>query len=159
MMARAPWSRTSPSVKRLMRALVVVPMHIGSYRPSPSLRTLGAVCSSAAPRSDIGGSTPLSKMRIWVASRMPMMCPWMVTVSPARNARTVASSVGKVISWCAMAISLRFPVVVDGAVSEDVGAGAAGGPALVVDGHRVQRDVGVGLLDVHRQHGGVAAQP
>jgi hypothetical protein len=29
MMARAPWSRR-PSVKRLMRALVVVPMHIGS---------------------------------------------------------------------------------------------------------------------------------
>src|SRR6478672_2263064 len=106
----------------------------------------------------MGGSTPLSKMRIWVASRMPMMWPWMVTVSPARNARTVASSVGKVISWCAMAIPLRFPVVVDGAVTEDVGAGAAGRPALVVDGHRVQGDVGVCLLDVHRQHGGVAAQ-
>ena len=58
MIARAPWSRMSGSVKRLIRALVVVPIESGSYRPSSSLRTFGAVCRSAAPSSDIGGSWP-----------------------------------------------------------------------------------------------------
>ena len=76
-------------------------MHIGSYEPSASLRTLGAVCRSAAPRSENGGSWPWSKIRIWVASRIPITSPCSVTVSPARSDRTLASSVGKGISWWA----------------------------------------------------------
>ena len=63
---------------------------------------------------------------------MPMMWPWMVTVSPACSSRTVASSVGKVISWCAIS---GLPVVLDGAVGGDVHRRPARCPALVVDRH------------------------
>ena len=53
--ARTPYWRPSGSVKRTMRALVVVPMQIFSYLPLPSassetLRTFGAVWSRNAPR-------------------------------------------------------------------------------------------------------------
>src|SRR5690242_15565284 len=89
--------------ERTIRALVVVPMQIFSYRPSPTLRTFGAVWSRNAPRRSIGGSTPWSKMRICVRSRMPMMWPWTTTSSPARSLRISASSwIGKVTSWRAI---------------------------------------------------------
>src|SRR5436190_2871458 len=80
----------------------------------------------------------------------------MVTVSPASNPRTVASPVGKVTSWWA---TLRVPVQEDVAAGRDVRCRPPGGPALVVHGDGVQGDVGVGLLDVHREHGRVAAEP
>src|SRR3954453_22014637 len=48
-------------------------MQTFSYLPSATLRTFGAVCSRKAPRSSIGGSTPWSKIRVCVRSRMPMM--------------------------------------------------------------------------------------
>src|SRR6188472_3846095 len=140
-----------------MRALVVVPMQIFSYLPSPTLRTFGAVWSRNAPRRSIGGSTPWSKMRIWVRSRMPMMWPCTITSSPARNFRISCGSViGNVTSW--VAIGSRFPVVCDVAAGADVRGGAARGPALVVDGDRIERHVRVRVLDVALQHRHVAAE-
>ena len=96
--ARTPYCAPSGSVKRTMRALVVVPMQTFSYVPLPSesvasLRTPGAVCSRNAPVRSIGGSTPWSKMRICVRSRMPMMWPCTVTSSPARSLRISCGSV------------------------------------------------------------------
>ena len=91
-----------------MRALVVVPMQIFSYLPSASLRTFGAVCRRNAPLRSIGGSTPWSKMRICVRSRMPMMWPCTVTSSPARSLRISCGSViGNVTSWLAIAYASR----------------------------------------------------
>ena len=106
--ARTPYWRPSGSVKRTMRALVVVPMQIFSYLPLPSassetLRTFGAVWSRNAPPRSIGGSTPWSKMRICVRSRMPMMWPCTVTSSPARSLRISCGSViGNVTVWFAI---------------------------------------------------------
>jgi len=73
--ARTPYCEPSGSVKRTMRAEVVVPMQTFSYFPSSSLRTPGAVLRRNAPVRSIGGSTPWSKIRICVRSRIPMMCP------------------------------------------------------------------------------------
>src|SRR5258705_6213818 len=132
-------------------------MQIFSYLPGPSLRTFGAVCSRNAPRRSIGGSTPSSKMRICVRSRMPMMWPWTITSSPARSFRISFSSViGNVTSW--VAICLGLSVEVDGSVRGDVRRGAAGGPALVVHGDGGQRHVRVGVLDVTVEHRHVAAE-
>src|SRR5579859_5983467 len=157
-MARTPYCAPSGSVKRTMRALVVVPMQIFSYLPAASLRTFGAVCRRNAPLRSIGGSTPWSKMRICVRSRMPMMCPWTVTSSPARSWRICCGSViGNVTSW--VAIGSRLPVEVDGAVRSDVRGRAARSPALVVHGDGVERHVRVGVLDVAVEHGDVAAEP
>src|SRR5579884_3722040 len=154
--ARTPYCAPSPSVKRTIRAEVVVPMQIFSYRPSATLRTFGAVCRRNAPRRSIGGSTPWSKIRICVRSRMPMMCPCTTTSSPARSLRISRSSViGNVTSWVATS---RLPVVVDRAVGMDVRARAPCGPALVVDGDGIERHVRVGVLDVALQHGHVAAE-
>jgi hypothetical protein len=94
--ARTPWSRPSGSVKRTIRALVVVPIETGSYFPGPSLRTPGAVCSRKAPERSSGGSCPWSKIWICVRSRMPMMWPSTVTRSPARSLRISSSLVGNV---------------------------------------------------------------
>src|SRR6185312_10380378 len=47
--ARTPYCSPSGSVKRTIRALVVVPMQTGSYLPLSSLRTPGAVCRRNAP--------------------------------------------------------------------------------------------------------------
>ena len=90
--ARTPYCAPSGSVKRTIRALVVVPMQSFSYsrRSVPSLRTFGAVWSRNAPVRSIGGSTPWSKIRICVRSRIPMMWPWTVTSSPARSFRISA---------------------------------------------------------------------
>src|SRR4249920_314738 len=44
------------------------------------------------------------------------------------------------------------------AVWADVGTRTAGGPALVVDGHRVEGHVRVRVLDVTREDGHVAAE-
>src|SRR3954469_9682861 len=154
--ARTPYCAPSGSVKRTMRALVVVPMQTFSYLPSPILRTPGAVCSRNAPRRSIGGSPPWSKIRICVRSRMPMMCPCTVTSSPARSFRISAGSViGKVTSCVAIS---ELPVEVGGAVGSDVRRGAAGGPAVVVDRDGVERHVRVGVLDVALEHGHVAAE-
>src|SRR5206468_2316720 len=113
--------------------------------------------SRNAPRRSIGGSTPWSKIRIWVRSRMPMMWPWTVTSSPARSFRISCSSViGNVTVWFAMPLGL--PVVVDRAVGGDVRARAAGGPALVVDRDGVERHVRVRVLDVALQDGDVPAE-
>src|SRR5437868_9834489 len=155
--ARTPYCAPSGSVKRTMRALVVVPMQTFSYLPSSSLRTPGAVWSRNAPSRSIGGSIPWSKMRICVRSRMPMMWPCTVTSSPARSLRISCGSViGNVTSWFAIS---GFPVVVDGAVGGDVRARAPRRPALVVDGDGVERHVRVGVLDVAVENGDVAAEP
>src|SRR4051795_11064162 len=145
-----------------MRALVVVPMQIFSYVPLPSesvatLRTFGAVWRRNAPERSIGGSTPWSKMRIWVRSRMPMMWPCTITSSPARSFRISSGpEIGNVTSC--VAIGSRLPVVVDCTVGAEVRRGAASGPALVVHCDRVQPHVGVRVLYVVLQHGQVAAQ-
>src|SRR5688572_23149848 len=160
-MARTPYCAPRPSVKRTMRALVVVPMQSFSYLPLPSesvpiLRTFGAVCRRNAPLRSIGGSTPWSKMRICVRSRMPMTWPWTVTSSPARSCRISRSSrIGNVTSCVA---TLELPVEIGGAVRGDVRRCAARRPALVVDGDRIERHVRVGVLDVALQHGHVAAE-
>src|SRR6478752_7755132 len=156
-MPRTPYCSPSGSVKRTMRALVVVPMQIFSYLPSAILRTFGAVWSKNAPRRSIGGSTPWSKIRICVRSRMPMMWPCTTTSSPARSFRISSGSVIGNVTSC-VGNGSCLPVVVDVAVSADVRGGTAGGPALVVDGDRVERHVGVRVLDVALQHGHVAAE-
>src|SRR5512134_1716998 len=71
-------------------------MQTFSYLPSASLRTPGAVCRRKAPVRSIGGSTPWSKMRTCVRSRMPMICPSTSTESPARSSRIASSEVGNV---------------------------------------------------------------
>src|SRR5712691_6731000 len=179
--ARTPYCAPSGSVKRTIRALVVVPMQTFSYLPSPTFRTPGAVWSRNAPRRSIGGSTPWSKIRICVRSRRPMMWPCTTTSSPARSFRiSCSSAIGNVTSWTAMAkeapactryvpgtcqvpidneTCLELPVVVDGAVGADVRGRAAGGPALVVDRDGVERHVRVRVLDVAVQHRHVAAEP
>src|SRR5712691_4058348 len=155
--ARTPYCVPSGSVKRTMRALVVVPMQTFSYLPSASLRTPGAVCRRNAPRRSIGGSTPWSKMRICVRSRMPMMWPCTVTSSPARSLRISCGSViGNVTSCVAMCLGL--PIEVDAAVSGDVRGRAARGPALVVHRDGGERHVRVGVLDVAVEHRDVAAE-
>src|ERR671922_1278255 len=135
-----------------MRALVVVPTHIGSYTPGPSLRTLGAVWSRKAPLRSIGGSTPSSKMRMCERSRMPMMWPSTSTSSPALSSRIASSVVGKVRR-------LELAVILDLPVGGDVGARAARGPALVVDGDRIEGHVRIRVLDVALENGHVAAEP
>src|SRR5258705_6522370 len=150
-MARTPYCAPRPSVKRTMRAEVVVPMQIFSYLPGPSLRTPGAVCNRNAPLRSIGGAMPWSKIRICVRSRMPMMWPSTVTSSPARRSRIASSLVGNA-SRLELTVELDFPT------GRDVRTRAARGPALVVDRDRVQRHVCVGVLDVARQHGHVAAE-
>src|SRR6059058_418277 len=135
-----------------MRALVVVPIETGSYLPGPSLRTPGAVCRRKAPFRSSGGSTPSSKIRICVRSRMPMMWPSTRTSSPACSSRIAASVVGNVRR-------LELTVVLNLPLRCDVRAGAACGPALVVDRDRVQRHVRVRVLDVALQDGDVAAEP
>src|SRR5438045_1827254 len=150
--ARTPYCVPSGSVKRTMRALVVVPMQTFSYLPGPSLRTPGAVCSRKAPFRSIGGSTPWSKMRICVRSRIPMMWPSTSTSSPARSSRIASSVVGK-------PSRLELTVVLHFAAGIDVRGRAARRPALVVDGDRVERHVRVGVLDVALQHRHVAAEP
>src|SRR6476660_8719931 len=155
--ARTPYCSPSGAVNRTIRADVVVPMQSFSYLPGPSLRTFGAVWSKNAPRRSIGGSTPWSKIRICVRSRMPMMWPCTTTSSPARSFRLSSGSVIGNVTSCVGNRS-RLPVVVDVAVGADVRGGTAGGPALVVHGDRVQRHVGVRVLDVALQHGHVAAE-
>src|SRR4051812_34700237 len=155
--ARTPYCRPSGSVKRTMRAEVVVPMQIFSYLPSATLRTFGAVWSRNAPRRSIGGSTPWSKIRICVRSRMPMMWPCTVTSSPARSLRISCGSVIGNVTSC-VAIS-GLAVVVDGTVRGDVRGGTARGPALVVHGDRIERHVRVRVLDVALQNRHVAAEP
>src|SRR6266508_1069406 len=134
-----------------MRADVVVPMQIFSYLPGPSLRTPGAVCSRNAPLRSIGGAMPSSKMRICVRSRMPSSARKKKTSSPARSSRIASSLVGKVRR-------LELTVELNLSVRGDVHAGAARGPALVVDRHRVQRHMCVRVLDVARQHRHVAPE-
>src|SRR6185503_8945915 len=154
--ARTPYCAPSGSVKRTMRALVVVPMQTGSYLPFSSLRTPGAVWRRNAPERSIGGSTPWSKIRICVRSRMPMMWPWTVTSSPARSFRISAGSViGKVTSCFAIS---ELPVELEVALRVDVHRGAPRGPALVVDRDRVQGHVRVGVLDVALEDGHVASE-
>src|SRR4051794_16012662 len=154
--ARTPYCAPSGSVKRTMRALVVVPMQTFSYLPSAIFRTPGAVWRRKAPRKSIGGSTPWSKMRICVRSRIPMMWPWTITSSPARSLRISCSSViGNVTSWTVIS---ELPVVFDVAVGRDVGGRAACCPALVVHRDGVERHVRVRVLDMALQHGHVAAE-
>src|SRR5438105_15811410 len=149
--ARTPYCSPSPSVKRTMRAEVVVPMQTFSYLPGPSLRTPGAVCNRNAPCRSIGGSIPSSKIRICVRSRMPMMWPSTSTSSPACSSRIASSVVGK--TRC-----LELTVVLHLSVGAHVRRRAARGPALVVDGDRVQRHVRVRMLDVTLENGHVTAE-
>src|SRR5919202_74665 len=137
-----------------MRALVVVPIETGSYLPGPSFRTPGAVCRRKAPFRSIGGAIPWSELRICVRSRMPMMWPSTSTSSPARSSRIASSVVGK-----AMRFVSELAVIFDLPVRPDVRRRTARGPALVVDGDRVERHVRVGVLDVALQDGDVAAEP
>src|SRR6266545_7169616 len=114
------------------------------------------------------------------------MWPSTVTRSPAWSLRMSSSLAGNV-SVCSAIASVRgltpfvrsersfgvrprkrcvtkeahiseLPVEIDMPAGADVGARAAGGPALVVDGHRVEGHVRVRVLDVAREHGHVAAQ-
>src|SRR4051812_26571772 len=149
--ARTPYCEPRPSVKRTMRADVVVPMQTFSYLPGPSLRTPGAVCSRKAPLRSIGGSMPWSKIRICVRSRMPMMCPSTVTSSPARRSR-IASSVAGNVSRLELTVELNL------SVRGHVCACTTRGPALIVDRNGVQRHVRVRVLDVARQHRHVTAK-
>src|SRR3954452_21416279 len=149
--ARTPYCSPSGSVKRTIRALVVVPMQTFSYFPSATLRTFGAVCSRNAPFRSSGGSTPWSKMRICVRSRMPMMGPSTVTSSPACRSRIASSLAGKVRR-------LELTVEVDLAVGVHVRRRTARRPALVVDGDRVECHVRVRVFDVALQHGDVSAE-
>src|SRR5437588_12737364 len=154
--ARTPYCAPSGSVKRTIRALVVVPMQTFSYLPSASLRTPGAVCRRNAPFRSIGGSTPWSKMRICVRSRMPMMWPCTVTSSPAFSLRISCGSViGNVTSWFAIS---GLSVEVGRPVGGDVRARAPRRPALVVDRDGVERHVRVRVLDVAVEDGDVAAE-
>src|SRR6266550_6214663 len=150
--ARTPYCSPSPSVKRTMRADVVVPMQTFSYLPGPSLRTPGAVCSRNAPLRSIGGAMPWSKILICVRSRMPMTWPSTVTSSPARSSRIASSLAGKV-SFLELTVELHLPV------SGHVRARSACSPTLVVDRDRVQRHVRVRMLDVALQNGDVSAEP
>src|SRR5437879_2328902 len=152
--ARTPYCSPSPSVKRTMRAEVVVPMQTFSYLPGPSLRTPGAVCNRNAPCRSIGGSIPSSKIRICVRSRMPMMWPSTSTSSPACSSRIASSVVGKVIRFVS-----ELTVVLHLSLGTHVRRRAARGPALVVDGDGVQRHVRVRVLDVALEHRDVAAEP
>src|SRR5919201_405991 len=149
--ARTPYFAPRPSVKRTIRADVVVPMQTFSYRPGPSLRTPGAVCRRNAPVRSIGGSTPWSKMRICVRSRMPMTWPSTSTSSPACSFRISSSVVGKVRP-------LELTVVLDLSVRTDVHSRAARRPALVVDRDRVEGHMRVGVLDVALEHRDVATE-
>src|SRR5438270_4598277 len=156
-MARTPYCAPSGSVKRTMRALVVVPMQTFSYLPSSSLRTPGAVWRRNAPLRSIGGSIPWSKIRICVRSRIPMMWPCTVTSSPARSLRISCGSViGNVTSWFAIS---GLSVEVGRPVGGDVRARAPRRPALVVDGDGVEGHVRVRVLDVAVEDGDVAAEP
>src|SRR2546421_1015112 len=134
-----------------MRAEVVVPMQTFSYLPGPSLRTPGAVCNRKAPCRSIGGSTPWSKIRMCVRSRMPMTWPSTTTSSPARNLRISSSFVGNVSR-------LELAVIVHVSFRADVRSRAPSGPALVVHCDGIQRHVRVRVLDVALQHGDVAAE-
>src|SRR5437773_10074162 len=149
--ARTPYCAPSGSVKRTIRALVVVPMQTGSYLPLSSLRTPGAVCNRKAPVRSIGGATPWSKIRICVRSRMPMMWPSTVTSSPARSSRIASSLVGN--ESC-----LELTVELNLSARSDVRARAARGPALVVDRNGVQGHVRVRVLDVTLQDRHVSAE-
>src|SRR5438105_12788147 len=88
---------------------------------------------------------------------MPMMWPCTTTSSPAWRSRIVCGSVmGKVTSCTAIS---GLPVEAGRAVGRDVRARAPRRPALVVDGDRVERHVGVRVLDVAVEDGDVAAEP
>src|SRR6266536_6354713 len=152
--ARTPYFSPRPSVNRTIRAEVVVPMQTFSYLPGPSLRTPGAVCSRKAPLRSMGGSTPSSKIRICVRSRMPMMWPSTSTSSPACSSRIASSVVGKIKRFAS-----ELTVVLHFSLGTDVCGRAARGPALVVDGDRIERHVRVRVLDVALEHGDVAAEP
>src|SRR5215212_2282845 len=150
--ARTPYVAPRPSVNRTIRADVVVPMQSFSYLPGPTLRTLGAVCRRKAPFRSSGGSTPWSKMRICVRSRMPMMCPSTTTSSPARSSRIASSLAGNVRR-------LELTVVLHAAVGGHMRGCTPRGPALVIDRDGIERHVRVRVLDVALKHGHVAAEP
>src|SRR6266542_2096834 len=152
--ARTPYFSPSPSVKRTIRAEVVVPMQTFSYLPGPSFRTPGAVCRRKAPLRSIGGSTPSSKIRICVRSRMPMMWPSTSTSSPACSSRIASSVVGQIKRFAS-----ELTVVLHFSLGTDVCGRAARGPALVVDGDRIERHVRVRVLDVALEHGDVDVEP
>src|SRR6058998_3618993 len=82
---------------------------------------------------------------------MPMMWPSTRTSSPACSSRIAASVVGNV-RRSELTVVLNLPLRCD------VRAGAACGPALVVDRDRVQRHVRVRVLDVALQDGHVAPE-
>src|SRR2546422_7336801 len=126
-------------------------MQTFSYLPGPSLRTPGAVCRRNAPCRSMGGSTPWSKIRICVRSRMPMMRPSTSTSSPACSSR-IASSVAGNMSRLELTVVRHF------SVGRDVRRCTPCRPALVVDGDGVQRHVRVRVLDVALQDGHVAAE-
>ena len=105
----------------------------------------------------IGGSTPWSKMRICVRSRMPMMWPWTSDLVAGAQLQDLAL-VGDRERDLVRAIGSELPVEVDVAVGVDVRRRAARGPALVVDGDRVERHVRVRVLDVALEDGHVAAE-
>src|SRR5919198_284373 len=71
-------------------------------------------------------------------------CPWTGPKRTCLGVKTVCQS--------------ELPVVLDASVCGDVCRGAAGGPALVVDGHGVQCHVRVGVLDMDGECGHVAAK-
>src|SRR5262249_33528027 len=134
-----------------IRAEVVVPMQTFSYLPGPTFRTPGAVCSRNAPFKSIGGSTPWSKMRMCVRSRMPMMWPSTTTSSPARSLRVSSCVVGK-----GRPLDLAFRLALPPRPA--MPGRPPRGPARVVAGDRVERHVRARVLDVALQHGHVPAE-
>ena len=83
------------------------------------------------------------------------MWPWTTTSSPARSLRISASSViGKVTSC----VAIRPPGRTRHRRRAHVHTGAAGGPALVVDGDGIERHVRVRVLDMAVEDGDVAAE-
>src|SRR2546425_8281602 len=94
---------------------------------------------------------PWSKMRIWVASRMPKITPLMVTVSSRCNCRISASASGVFSSTCAIGVGHL-------SVGCDRGVRTLAAPALDIHRHRILADVGVRPLYVHRQRRGFAAE-
>src|SRR4029079_13175630 len=121
-----------------------------------TLRTFGAVWTTAWPFISKMVRRPLSNIAIRVASRTPNSVRSKVTVSPTLSARTCASLTGVSRTWWVMAPARSL--VIDSAGRDDR-VGPARRMALDVHRHRIHGDVGGCRLDVHGERGRAAAEP
>src|SRR5712672_1260354 len=136
--------------------LVVVPTDNGSNLPGPIFRTFGAVCSKAAPCQSTGGGTPLSKIRIRLASRTPKITPSRSTESPTRSWR-IFSSVSGVVKEYSGIFDLLKPKF-HFAVWRDFRPPPLRSPALHVHRYRIAGDMRPRRFNVHCQRRGVATE-